>query len=217
MGIFAVYKPIGMTSPDVVQAVRHATGERRVGHAGTLDPLAEGVLVVGVGRESTRLLASVVAHEKEYRALVILGAPSPTEDREGEKFAREVPASPARSVVEEACARFVGEIAQVPSAYSAVKVHGKEAYKRARRGEAFVLGPRRVLIKSITVLRYAYPELELLVTTGPGVYIRALARDIGEALGTGAYLGGLVRTRVGEYRAEDAVRVGELGRSGGVR
>ncbi len=197
-----------MTSHDVVGLIRRATGERRVGHAGTLDPLARGVLVVGIGRAATRTLAEVVAHEKEYVAVVRLGMTSATDDEEGEKSTREVPRVPTREDVERACKEFVGEIMQVPPIYSALKIGGKAAYTRARAGEELKMKARPILIKEIEVVSYAWPEVCVRVVTGPGAYIRALARDIGVVLGVGGYLAGLERTRVGQYRAEDAIRIG---------
>ncbi len=196
-----------MTSYDVVAMVRRVTGERRVGHAGTLDPLAKGVLVIGIGRTSTRQLGDVVAHEKEYLASVRLGMTSSTDDEEGEKVSHAVLAVPPREEVRRACAGLVGEIMQVPPAYSALKIAGKPAYALARAGHAPVMRARPILIKEIEIVSYKWPDLCLRVVTGPGAYIRALARDIGEALHVGGYLTGLERTRVGSYLAEGAIRI----------
>lgn len=213
--IIAVYKPKGMTSHDVIDRVRRATGERTVGHAGTLDPLAEGVLVVGIGRAATKRLSQEVAKEKEYEAQVRLGITSTTDDEEGEK--RQMADSewliahkPKKEDIEGACKKFIGTIEQIPPVYSALKVAGKAAYSYARAGKDVSLLPRRVHIKSIDILSYDWPVLSLRAVTGPGVYVRALARDIGKELGTGAYLAGLVRTRVGEYMLKDAVALNEL-------
>jgi tRNA pseudouridine55 synthase len=202
--IFAVYKPKGVTSHDVVDVVRNVTGEKRVGHAGTLDPLARGVLVVGVGREATKRLSTIVKKEKEYIGTILLGVTSTTDDEEGQKNARMVTTPPTREEVESAVTTFAGKIEQIPPAYSAIKVHGERAYRKARRGKKVILGARRVEVKTIDVLSYAWPLLELRVITGPGVYIRALARDIGEKLGTGGYLSELERIRVGEFDTEHA-------------
>lgn len=208
--IFAIYKPVGMTSHDVVDRVRRATGERRVGHAGTLDPLARGVLVIGVGREATQRLGEVVKKEKEYVAKIRLGATSTTDDAEGELrgcFISSHPKvrPPAIEDIEKTKKKFVGKILQTPPRYSAVKIRGKEAYKRARKGEDIELQPREVEIKEYEIISYEWPILEIRVVTGPGVYIRSLARDIGEALGVGGYLEDLERTRVGEFTKDKAL------------
>jgi tRNA pseudouridine55 synthase len=204
-GIFAVYKPRGMTSHDVVNIVRKKTGVKRVGHGGTLDPLAEGVLVIAVGRENTKKLNEYVKGEKEYVAEVLLGANSSTDDAEGDIENASFKTIPSLSEVSETSKLFIGHIMQTPPIYSSVKIAGKPAHRRVRAGQDIKLEPREVIIKNIEVLNYEFPILKLKVTTGPGVYIRALARDIGEKLGTGGYLQGLVRTRVGEFRIENSV------------
>ena len=203
-GIFAVYKPKGPTSNDVLKIIKEKTGIKKVGHAGTLDPLARGVLVVGVGREATKKLGKVVEKEKQYKAVIRLGMTSTTDDEEGEKQKiKSQESKPGK--VKEAVEYFVGRILQVPPRFSAVKVRGREAYKLARRGKRFELKPREVEIKKIKILKYKWPYLTIDVQTGPGVYIRSLARDIGEALGCEAYLYDLERTRVGEYTADKAL------------
>lgn len=208
--IFAVWKPKGPTSHDIVDAVRRATGERRVGHAGTLDPLAEGILVIGVGKEATTSLSVEVAKEKEYVTKVILGMESTTDDAEGEKTEISTPYVPDEKEVLEALDKFKGAIEQVPPIYSAVKVKGKTAYALAREGKKIDLKPRTVEIKQIELLEYAWPYLTLRVVTGPGVYIRSLARDLARALDTGGYIIELKRTRVGEFSMERAVPVDKL-------
>lgn len=208
-GIFAVYKPKGPTSNDVVQDIKRITGGEKVGHAGTLDPLAEGVLVVGISREATKKLNEEVKKEKEYLARIKLGETSTTDDEEGEKTAVSLE-RPARSDIESAVEKFLGKIKQIPPIYSAVKVGGKEAYKFARHGEKPILLERDAEVKEIEVLDYEWPFLELRVVTGPGVYIRALARDIGKELKTGAYLAGLKRTRVGDFTADKALDLKEF-------
>jgi tRNA pseudouridine55 synthase len=212
--IFGVYKPIGITSHDVVDLLRKKFREQKIGHAGTLDPLACGVLVIGIGKSSTKKLASVVAKEKEYIATVRLGVTSTTDDEEGEKTINLNPPAggqiPNPERIQDALREFIGEIMQVPPVYSAVKVKGKEAYKRARKGESVQLAPRRVLVKDIEILKYRWPLLTLRIVTGPGVYIRALARDLGATLGCGAYLSALERTRVGEFTKEHAKNLDSL-------
>ncbi|MDO8598580.1 MAG: tRNA pseudouridine(55) synthase TruB [bacterium] len=233
----AIWKPKGPTSHDIVDAVRRITGERRVGHAGTLDPMAEGILVIGIGREATRKLAEVVGQEKEYMAIVQFGATSTTDDAEGAitptlslrgaNGDEAIPGSGvtafpsvARDDIEKTLQQFIGHIEQVPPAYSAVKVRGKPAHRRARRGEVVTLQPRTVEIKAIELLEYTPPPtpplqegerpgatLKLRVVCGPGTYIRALARDIGAALGVGGYLTALTRMRVGTYTKDTALTI----------
>lgn len=210
--ILAVHKPRGPTSNAVLNIIRRIVGTKKVGHAGTLDPLAEGVLVVGIGREATRTLAKEVAKEKEYLADILIGATSSTDDAEGAITQQVVEQKPSGSQIDVAVRSFEGGYMQTPPIYSALKVKGKESYKLARAGKKVVLEPRRAEIKEIEVLHYKWPMLKLRVVTGPGVYIRALARDIGEKLGMGAYLAGLVRTRVGEFTLEQAVRMEDLER-----
>jgi len=201
-GVVAINKSSGMTSHDVVAKIRKISGIKKVGHAGTLDPLAEGVLVIGIGREATKKLGKIVEKEKEYVANVRLGMDSSTDDEEGEKKKYNITHKPTTQDIERAVGRFIGEIQQLPPRYSAVKIRGKRAYKRARDGEEFPLPPRNVEIKDISVIKFNWPYLKLKVTTGPGVYVRSLARDIGQELGTGGYLAGLKRTRVGAFVIE---------------
>lgn len=189
----------------MINRVRRASGIRTVGHAGTLDPLARGVLVVGVGRAATRQLAAIVRRDKEYRATVRLGMTSSTDDEEGEKTTHAVIVIPARETVDAAARGFVGAIMQTPPLYSALKIKGKPAYAYAREGNNITMQARPVVIKEIEVLSYAFPDIRARVVTGAGVYIRSLARDIGAALGTGGYLADLERTRVGEYTKEQCI------------
>jgi|SRR3989344_1083075 len=204
-GMIAVWKPAGMSSHDVINRVRRASGIRTVGHAGTLDPLARGVLVIGVGRTATRGLAAEVQKEKEYVTTVRLGVTSSTDDEEGEKTPHEVAVIPSREMVDAAVQRFVGEIMQVPPIYSALKIKGKPAYAYAREGKELEMKARPVTVKVMEVLSYDYPDIRVRAVTGAGVYIRSLARDIGAALGTGAYMADLERTRVGEFTKEKCI------------
>ena len=210
--VVAIYKPKGPTSHDIINQVRKLTGERRVGHAGTLDTLASGVLVIGIGREATKKLGEIVAKEKEYLAVIRLGMTSTTDDEEGVKTATkyEKDVKIRKSDVTAILAQFTGRIMQTPPAYSAIKIKGQKAYALARRGKTPALKPRPVEIKSIKLLSYRWPNLKLRVVTGPGVYIRALARDIGEHVGVGGYLADLVRTRVGDFTLHRAARLIEL-------
>ncbi len=203
--IVAVYKEEGLTSRQVVNQVKNLTGEKKVGHAGTLDPLATGVLVIGIGRSSTKKLHTSLFFEKTYLATVMLGENSSTDDREGEKTAINKSTAPCTEKINSVISNLTGEIMQSPPPYSAVKINGKEAYKYARKGKMLLLPERKVLIKEIKLLEYKHPLLQLEVTTGKGVYIRSLARDIGKQLQTGGYLYALERTRVGEFSKEDCV------------
>lgn len=219
-GIFAVYKPTGITSHDVVNMVRRKTGVKRVGHGGTLDPLAEGVLVVAVGRENTKLLDKYVKGDKEYVATLKLGYTSDTDDQEGpiheyklnqdstDKSSNKH--TPTEAEVLECVKKFTGNIMQTPPIYSAIKVQGKPAHRRVRAGQTVIMEERPVRINSITIDHYSYPELKLKIECGTGVYIRSLARDIGNDLDTGAYLLKLVRTRVGEFKIENAIQITNL-------
>ena len=210
-GFFAVYKPKGPSSFWVIAQIRKIIGRSvKVGHAGTLDPLAEGILVVAVGRESTKKISEEVAKEKEYIAEIFLGAESATDDEEGEKTAINKDFQPSEEDILRVLPKFKGEIMQRPPIFSAIKVGGKNAYLLARKGKIQELKERKVFIKDIELLEYSYPTIKIKVETGPGVYIRSLARDIGQELKTGAYMSGLVRTRVGDFKIEDAVKVENL-------
>ena len=214
-GFYNINKPAGPTSHDVVARVRgelrRQTGQRvKVGHAGTLDPFASGVLVVAVG-PATRLAGYAQAAAKRYTAEVTLGATSTTDDVEGDITpAPAAPPPPAREQVQRALGQFVGTISQRPPAYSAVHVDGQRAYKLARDGRPADVPARPVTIHRLELLRYDYPTAELDVTCGSGTYIRSLARDLGEALGVGGYCSSLVRTAVGEFALDRAVAVEEL-------
>lgn len=209
-GIFAVYKDEGKTSHDAVDVVRRATGERRVGHAGTLDPCAKGVLVVGVGRAATKQLGQIVGTEKEYLTRIKLGWRSTTDDREGRKEAVDVLEAPSEARVREVLAGFLGVISQMPPAFSAVKIGGRAAYKLARAKKLVALSPRQVEAREIELVRYEWPYVDVRLVTGSGFYVRSFARDLGEALGTGGYVEQLERTRVGTFTKEQAIRLSDL-------
>ncbi|MEK7463299.1 MAG: tRNA pseudouridine(55) synthase TruB [Patescibacteria group bacterium] len=209
--IFAFYKPKGITSNDAVQKVRSIVGRSvKVGHAGTLDPLAQGVLVIAVGREATKKISEVVKKEKEYIAEITLGSESSTDDAEGEKTLFNVSKRPVLEEIIKIFPEFIGRIKQMPPIYSAIKIQGREAYKYARQGQEIKMESREVEIKNIELLEYAWPLLKIKVLSGPGVYIRSLARDIGKKLGVGGYLSFLERTRVGDFKKEDAVLMENL-------
>ncbi len=201
-GLVIVDKPAGVTSHDVVGRCRRIFGTRKVGHAGTLDPMATGVLVVGIER-ATKILGLLTATDKSYSATIRLGQTTSTEDAEGEVLQ----SVPARHVTDAqiaaAVAALQGEIAQVPSAVSAVKVGGKRAYKLAREGQPVELAPRNVRIDRFDVLAIrhhdGFVDVDVEVDCSSGTYIRALARDVGAALGVGGHLTALRRTRVGRF------------------
>jgi tRNA pseudouridine55 synthase len=209
-GIFAVHKPKGITSHDVVDIVRKKTGVKRVGHGGTLDPLAEGVLVIAVGRENTKKLDEYVRGGKEYIAEIMLGENSETDDSEGEKTEINKEIKPNLVDIQIKIKQFVGKISQTPPLYSALKLQGQPAHRRVRKGQVIKLEARVVEIKEIDLLSYEYPIIKLTVACGPGVYIRSIARDLGEKLGTGGYLKSLIRTRVGEFTLEKCLKISDL-------
>ena len=205
-----INKPKGMTSHDVVDEVRKATGKKRVGHAGTLDPFATGVLVVAVGREDTKKLGEITKDtKKEYIATLKFGETSTTGDPEGKIFLVSLN-YPQLNEIKNILKSFMGEIQQTPPPYSAIKVKGVPAYKLARKGKEVKLSPRTVTIKEMEVLEYKPPFLKIRVVCSAGTYIRSLAADIGKALSAGAYLTELERTRVGDFKIEDSVPLSQL-------
>jgi tRNA pseudouridine55 synthase len=212
-GLVIVDKPGGMTSHDVVARIRRLAGTRKVGHAGTLDPMATGVLVVGI-EKATRLLGYLTLTEKEYAATIRLGQSTNTDDAEGEITATATAAGVSAETLAKEVARLTGEILQVPPAVSAVKVGGQRAYKLTRAGAAPELAPRPVTVHEFTVTatRAAGDRLDVDATVrcSSGTYIRALARDLGAALGTGGHLTRLRRTRVGGYGIERASTLEQL-------
>ena len=202
--------PDGPTSHDVVDTVRRAVGTDRVGHLGTLDPFAAGLLVIVVGR-ATRLAPFAAAWTKAYEGVIRLGASTATDDATGATVATsEAWHALDRARVEEALAAFRGAYDQRPPAYSAVKVAGERAYRRARRGEGVVLRPRRVDVTELELESFTPPDVGFRATVSGGTYLRSLARDVGEALGCGAHLATLRRTRVGAFRLADAVAPDEV-------
>jgi tRNA pseudouridine55 synthase len=197
-GLVVVDKAPGMTSHDVVARVRRLAGTRKVGHAGTLDPMATGVLVLGVDR-ATRLLGHLMLTEKAYDATVRLGVSTTTDDAEGEVTATHAVDGVREDAVRDELARFVGDIEQVPTAVSAIKVDGKRAYARVRDGEQVELKARPVTIHELVVHEVALPDVRISVRCSSGTYIRAIARDLGAALGVGGHLTALRRTAVGPF------------------
>ena len=212
--ILLVNKPPGPTSHDIVDDVRKITGESRVGHTGTLDPFAEGLLIVLVGREATKRQAEFLKLDKEYIATLRFGAETDTDDITGSSlsFARDRGQKITINDTKRVIQKFIGEISQIPPDYSAIKIKGKKAYELARKGEKPKLEPRKINIYNIKILNYEWPLLELTVQCSSGTYIRALARDIGRDLGCGAYLEKLIRTKIGKYSLKDAVTIDALRR-----
>lgn len=203
-------KPKGITSHDVVYSVRRATGEKKVGHGGTLDPNATGLLIVGVGREATKLLGDITQNQKKtYLAEITLGEERDTDDPEG-KVVSVSSVVPEIDDIREAVNKLIGKQWQVPPQYSAIKRGGKKAYEFARVGKNVNLGKREIEVFEARIIDYKYPVLNIEFVVSSGTYIRSLARDIGRALGSVAYLSNLVRTRIGEYDLKDAIRIEDL-------
>jgi tRNA pseudouridine55 synthase len=197
-GLLVVDKPAGWTSHDVVGRMRRLAGTKRVGHAGTLDPMATGVLVLGIER-ATRLLGHLTLHDKRYEATVRLGATTSTDDAEGAVLAETDAAHVTEAAIRAAAAALVGEQDQVPPAVSAISVDGVRSYTRVRRGEEVVMAPRRVVVHAFDVLAVRGSDVDVSVRCGSGTYVRALARDLGAALGVGGHLTALRRTASGPY------------------
>ncbi len=209
-GIFAIYKQVGPTSNQVLTQLKKITGEKKIGHAGTLDPLASGVLVIGIGREATKKLSEVVKKEKEYVVKIKLGEFSTTDDAEGQRQAVDYSNPPDKKDIELCLKSFLGKILQQPPVFSAIKINGRKAYKLARSGQKVMLEPRPVELKEAEVLDYSWPYLTLRLVTGSGFYVRSLAHDLGEKLGVGGYVAQLERTRVGDFTKDLALTVGDF-------
>ena len=208
-GLVVVDKAGGMTSHDVVARVRRLAGARKVGHAGTLDPMATGVLVLGINR-ATRLLGHLLLTDKSYDATVRLGVTTTTDDAEGEVTSTASTEDVTDAAVREALAGFVGQIEQVPAAVSAIKVDGRRSYDRVRSGEQVELQSRPVRIDEIRVHDVVRDEVRFSVRCSSGTYVRALARDLGERLGTGGHLTALRRTAVGPYTLDQSRTLDQL-------
>jgi tRNA pseudouridine55 synthase len=208
-GVLVVDKPVGLTSHDVVQIIRRGTGIRRAGHTGTLDPRASGVLVVLIG-PAVRLSEYVSASDKRYQATIRLGSSTDTYDAEGRVVSSASMENISEDQFEEALEQFVGEIEQIPPPYSAIKVQGRKAYEMAREGEEVNLEPRTIQVYSLELLEWAPPEVVVDVFCSSGTYVRSLANDLGEVLGSGAHLVGLRRTKSGRFTLRDAVPLRRL-------
>jgi tRNA pseudouridine55 synthase len=211
LGFLNLNKPLGWTSHDCVAKVRRLLGLKKVGHGGTLDPLATGVLPIAVGK-ATRLL-NFLPTSKAYRARVRFGVRTATDDLEGEVISQTDASCLTLSEIEAVLANFIGEIRQIPPAYSAISVGGKRLYELARKGETVEVPVRTVLVADIKILAWypgIYPELELDITCGGGTYIRAIARDLGDIVNVGATLAGLTRTSSCGFSLEDSLTLAEL-------
>ena len=208
-GILNVNKPRGMTSFAVVSLVRRLTGVRKVGHAGTLDPIADGVLPICLG-PATRIVDYIVGQPKLYRAAVRLGVATDSYDSEGEVVATGDPSGVSRDDVEQALASFVGEIQQMPPMYSALKYQGQPLYRYARAGKTVPRQVRTVRIYRLELLRFDSPVVEIELEVGKGAYVRSIAHDMGEQLGCHAHMEQLTRVRSGPFTLESAVELGEL-------
>lgn len=203
-----VDKPKGITSHDVIDKLRRVTGERRIGHAGTLDPNATGLLIVGIGRESTKKLGNLTTgNRKTYDAQITLGQNRDTDDSDGQVLQNFNAEVPDREKITRALKDFEGEQQQVPPAFSAIKLKGKKAYDLARKGQDLKLEARKVTIYSIKLIEYKYPTVEITCEVSAGTYIRSIARDLGKNLGTGGYLENLRRTRIGEFSIEKSCKL----------
>lgn len=203
-GFLFINKEIGPTSHDVVAQVRRTLPKgTKVGHAGTLDPLASGLLILGVGK-ATKEMNKLVGLDKEYEATITLGATSETDDAEGPIKPHGINHIPDRDEVDRAINSFLGQRQQLPPTYSAKKVGGVRLYKQARQGRDVVRKPHEITVYAIECLSYSYPELRVRIHCSSGTYIRSLARDLGGALKTGGYLSSLCRTRVGPFLLNDA-------------
>jgi tRNA pseudouridine55 synthase len=208
-GILNVDKPAGWTSRDVVNRIEGLVRPAKCGHAGTLDPLATGVLVVCVGR-ATRLIQYVQQLPKHYRGTFLLGRRSVTDDTEGDVEIVSGAVEPMREAIAATLPQFVGDVEQRPPAHSAIKISGRRAYDLARAGQLVELPPRTVTIHRLEIRRYEYPELELEIECGSGTYVRSLGRDLAAALGTSAVMSALVRTAIGDFCLKEAVPLDEL-------
>ncbi|HSJ66057.1 MAG TPA: tRNA pseudouridine(55) synthase TruB [Anditalea sp.] len=207
--VYLINKPLGWTSFDVVKKVRNALRIKKVGHAGTLDPLATGLLIVCAGKK-TKSIDTYQAQEKEYTGTFVLGKTTESFDLEKEVVDVADPSHLSLEDVENAVSALTGDILQIPPMHSAIKVDGKRVYESARKGIDVKMEPRAVQVRIFEISRFELPEIDFKIVCSKGTYIRSLARDLGESLGVGAYMSALTRTRIGEFKLEDAEEVLEL-------
>jgi len=207
--VFLVNKPYQWTSFDVVRKIRNALGIKKVGHAGTLDPLATGLLIVCAGKK-TKSIDSFQAQEKEYTGTFVLGKTTESFDLEREIIDVADPMQITLQEVKAAIGLLTGNIQQIPPSHSAIKKDGKRVYESARKGEEVILDPRPVTVSVFEVTRFELPEIDFRIVCSKGTYIRSLARDLGQLLQVGAYMSSLTRTRIGQFKLEDAIDVLDL-------
>lgn len=207
--IFLVNKPVKWTSFDVVGKLRNRLKIKKIGHAGTLDPLASGLLIICAGK-ATRRIEEFMGLEKEYTGVFRLGATTPSHDLETEITITGDPTNITLQQIREALKAFSGTFQQLPPMHSAIRVGGRRAYQFARKGKEIALMPREVFVRQFEITRFSTPDVHFRVVCSKGTYIRSLARDLGEALGTGAYLQELCRTRIGKYALTDALEIPEV-------
>jgi tRNA pseudouridine55 synthase len=210
-GFLLIDKPAGMTSFDVIARLRRLTGISRIGHAGTLDPFATGLLIVGVGRGATKHLGDYLGMSKEYVGTAVLGATSDTQDGTGALVLLPDPTMPDAAALREAMVHFLGPQQQIPPMYSAKKIGGKKLYELARKGMEVERKPANIVIERLNLDAYVPPHFTFTVLCSSGTYVRTLAHDIGAAVGTGAYLETLRRTTIGEFSVENASTLESLG------
>ena len=209
-GFIIIDKQIGPTSHNIVDKLRRITGIKKIGHAGTLDPFASGVLLMAIGRKATREISKYVKLDKRYTADLLLGAVSTTHDPEGEITVTKNPQETSLEEIKKTIKKFIGEQEQIPPMFSAKKVGGKKLYQLARAGKVIERQPSIVNISEINIVEYNWPKLVLDVHCSSGTYIRTLGSDIGKDLGIGAYLTDLRRTAIDEFLIDDAVLVNDL-------
>jgi tRNA pseudouridine55 synthase len=207
--VLLINKALDWTSFDVVNKLRNKLKIKKIGHAGTLDPLATGLLIVCVGK-MTKRIEEFMGLEKEYTGRFVLGQTTPSHDLETETSPAEDISHLTEAMIHSAVQPFIGTVSQLPPLHSAIKIGGKRAYSYARKGAEIELAPRQVEIKEFEITDIALPEVSFRVVCSKGTYIRSIARDFGKALGTGAYLSALCRTRIGHLRLEDAVTVDQV-------
>jgi len=209
-GFILINKPKGITSHDVVDKLREITKMKKIGHAGTLDPLAEGLLILGIGKKFTKKLSIFQNKDKEYIACLKLGVASDTFDKEGKITEKKIRKIPQRKEVKKILKTFLGEIFQIPPIFSAKKIKGKKLYELARKGIRIKPKPEKVKIYEISILKYKFPYLKIKLTCSSGTYIRSLANDIGKKLKCGALVEKLVRTKIDKFSIKNAITLSKL-------
>ena len=207
--VLLINKPLDWTSFDVVNKLRNKLKIKKIGHAGTLDPLATGLLIICVGKK-TKQIESFMGLEKEYTGTFVIGQTTPSYDLETEVSEPNDISGITESAINKVVQSLTGKIQQLPPLHSAIKIGGKRAYKFARKGKEVELKPREVEVKEFEITAIQLPQLQFRVICSKGTYIRSLARDLGEGLGVGAYLSQLCRTRIGEYKLENALTIDEV-------